>query len=232
MGCETTTMARKRTAHQQLDEHRQRVASEGAKFRELQEQQARAKAELERTGDVIAAAYASEDQDAIRKARKAKEEVMARVEDLEHRIAGASLRADQVREELAAFMRDHGRDLLDEREQTAREVAAELTKAVAAAVKAHHSYIAERQHVDSLVASVPGASPRVDGVSTGYSWEAELKALERAYRENPEAELPRPRWGGVIYRQNMDEAHKRLRAQRKPKQDLVETVVPGERRTP
>jgi hypothetical protein len=218
-------MPRKKTAHAELGEHRQRVASEGAKFRELQEQQARARAELERIGDTIAAAYASEDADAIANARKAKEEAMGRVEDLEHRTAGASLRAEQVREELAAFMRHRGRDLLDEREQTAREVAAELTKAVATAVKAHRAYIAERQDLDQLVAAVPGASPRVDGVRTGYSWEAELKALERAYRENSEAEPPRPRWAGMTYNRQRDAVHQRLKDQRRRQNEgLVDAV--------
>jgi hypothetical protein len=146
------------------------VAFEGTKFRELQEQRAHAEAELERIGDAIASAYASEDEGEIATASKAKEEATARVEDLEHRTAGASLRAQRAREELATFMRDHARDLLDEREETARAVAAELTKAVAAVVKAHRAYAAERQHVDQLVSAVPEASTRYDGTSTGYAW--------------------------------------------------------------
>jgi uncharacterized protein YhaN len=182
-------MPRKRTAHQHLDDHRQRVADEGIKFRELQETQARAKAELERIGDTIAAAYASEDEDTIRKAREAKEQAMARVEDLEHRVAGAELRAQRARQELDAFMAENAGALLEEREDAAREVAAELTAAVAATIRAHRTYVAERQHVDQLVAQAPGASPRYDGVSTGYPMEAELKALERSFREHPEAEV-------------------------------------------
>jgi hypothetical protein len=113
-------MARKqRSAHAQLDEHRQRVASEGTRFRELQEQQVQAEAELERIDDTIASAYASEDEGEIVEARKAKEEAAAKVEDFEHRTTGASLRAARAREELVTFTRNHGRDLLDEREQTA-----------------------------------------------------------------------------------------------------------------
>ena len=218
-------MPPKRTAHQELDEHRQRVASEGANLREMQAQRTRAEAELESLGDAIARAYASEDEGEVAEARKAKEEAAARVEDLEHRTAGASLRAQRAREELAAFMSARGRDLLDEREPAAREAAALLTRAVGETVKAHHAYIAERQHVDSLVASVQGATPAVDGVSTGYSWEAEVTALERAYRENPEVELPRPRRAGMTYNRQRDALHQHLKDQRrKPNEGIVDGV--------
>jgi hypothetical protein len=218
-------MARKPpSAHQQLDEHRQRVASEGTKFRELQEQRAQAQAKLERLGDAITRAYATEDEHEIAAARQAKKEAAARVEDLAHRTAGAGLRAERAREELAAFTRDHARDLLAEREGTAREVTARLTKAVGEVVQAHRAYVAERQHVDQLVSQTPDATTRYDGVSTGYPWEAELKALERAYREQSETEPPRPRWAGVAQRRNLDAVHRRLQAQRKPNEGVVDVV--------
>jgi hypothetical protein len=213
------------SAHEQLDENRQRVASEGTKFRELQEQQARAEAELERLGAAITRAYATENEHKIAAAHEAKEEAAARVEDLAHRTAGAGLRVERAREEVAAFTRDHARDLLAEREGTAREVTARLTKAVAEVVQAHRTYVAERQHVDQLVSQAPDATTRYDGVSTGYPWEAELKALERAYREHPEAEPPRPRWAGVAQRRNLDAVHRRLQKQRAQKSD--ESLAPG-----
>jgi hypothetical protein len=216
----------RKSAHAQLDEQRQRVASESMKLRELQEQQARAKAELERIGDTIAAAYASEDQDAIRQARQAKEDAMGRVEDLENRVAGAELRVQQAKRGLDEFMRDRSRDLLDEREGTAREAADRLTRAVAEAVKARHAYDNERQHIDQLVGQVPGASVRADGVSTGYAWETPLRDLERAYRESPEAEAPYPRWSGMVYRQNMNAAHQRLQSQRRKSNNVAEVVRP------
>jgi hypothetical protein len=121
-------------------------------------------------------------------------------------------------------MRDHARDLLDEREETAREVAAELTRAVAATVRAHRAYVAERQHVDQLVSAVPEASARYDGTSTSYPWADALRELERAYRENSEATAPRPRWAGVAQRRNVDALHRQLQAQRK--QRIVDAVEP------
>jgi chromosome segregation ATPase len=213
-------MPRKRTAHQELDEHRQRLASEGAKFRELQAQRTRAEAELESLGDAIARAYAREDEGEVAEARKAKEEAAARVEDLGHRTAGAELRAERAREELAAFTAENARGLIEEREGAAREVAAELTRAVAEAVRAHGAYVAERQHVDRLVSAVPEASTRYDGVPTSYAWERELKELERAYREQSEAEAPRPRWAGVAQRRNLNAVHRGLREKRG--QEIVE----------
>jgi DNA repair exonuclease SbcCD ATPase subunit len=215
----------RKSAHAQLDEHRQRVASESMRLRELQEQQARARAELERIGDGIASAYASEDADAIAKARQAKEDAMARVEDLEHHVAGVKLRAQQAKRELDEFMAANSRDLLDEREETAREVATELTEAVARAVKAARAYEAERQHLDQLVARIPGAQPRLDGVPTAFHWQDVLRELDRAYREHPEAEPPRPRWFGMTYRRHEDETHRRLQAQRGKKP--VDVIHPG-----
>jgi chromosome segregation ATPase len=220
-------MPRKRTAHDQLDELRQRVAGEGMKLREAQARLEAAKAEVEDRSRSLTDAYAAEDAKVARERREELERAEGEVLDAQHRVSGAELRAQRAREELATFMRDHGRDLLAEREQTAREVAAELTEAVAAVVKARRAYIAERQHVDQLVAAVPGASSRVDGVRTGYSWEVELRALERAYRENPEAELPRPRWAGMTYSRQRDAVHQRLKDQRrKPNAEVVDVVRP------
>jgi hypothetical protein len=212
------------TAHSRLEEHRERVATEGMKRRELQEQQARAQAELERIGDVIAAAYASENEDAIAEALKAKEELENRVGDLGHRVAGVELRARHAREELDGFLAENAGDLIAEREETASRVAADLTEAVAAAVKARHAYDNERQHIDELVSRAPGATTRYDGVSTGYPWEAELKALERAYRQNPEGPpAPAARWAGRTYRSNMDAVHRRVQEQRRRGSGVVLT---------
>jgi hypothetical protein len=220
------TMPRKKTMHAQLDQHRQRVAAEGMNLRELQEQQARAKAELERIGDTIAAAYASEDGAVIAKARKAKEEAMGRVEDLEHHVAGAELRARRAREELQTFTAEHARELLEEREPVAREAATALTSAVAEVVKARARYDDERSHIDELVSQVPDASTRFDGVPTSYAWADALRELERAYKQAPEAPVPRPRWAGQHYRQNMNAVHQRLQQQRRGGNDVVEAVRP------
>jgi hypothetical protein len=220
-------MPHKRTAHQQLDELRQRVADEGVKLREAQVQLEASKAKVEDRSRSLTDAHALEDAKLARERREDLERAEGEVLDAQHRVGGAELRAQRAREELATFMRDHARELLDEREQTANEVAAELTRTVAAVVKAHRAYIAERQHVDQLVAAVPGASSRVDGVRTGHGWEVELKALERAYRENPEAELPRPRWAGMTYGRQRDAVHERLKDQRRrPNAEVVDVVRP------
>ena len=67
----------------------------------------------------------------------------------------------------------------------------------------------------AAVAKVPGAEPRLDGVSTSYSWEPELRSLERAFRENPEADVPAPRWAGRSHIANLNQVHRRLREGRR-----------------
>jgi hypothetical protein len=215
----------RRSAHQQLEELRQKVASEGGKLREAQLQLEASKVEVEDRSRALTDAYAAEDAELARERREKLARAEGEVLDAQHRVSGAELRADRAREELATFTRDHGRDLLDEREQTALEVAAELTEAVAAVVKAHRAYVAERQHADRLVSAVPEASTRYDGVPTSYAWERELKELERVYREQSEAEPPRPRWAGVAQRRNLDAVHRRLKKQRALKSD--ESLVRG-----
>jgi hypothetical protein len=220
--------SKRRSAHQQLEELRQKVAGEGVKLREAQLQLEASKVEVEDRSRARTDAYAAEDAELARERREELERAEGDVLDLQHRVSGAELRAQRAREELATFMRDHARDLLDERHETAREVATELTKTVGAVIKAHRAYVVERQHVDHLVSQVPGATTRYDGVSTGYSWEAALKELERVYREHPEAEPPRPRWAGLAYRRNMDSVHRELRARRrKPNEGLVDAVRPS-----
>jgi hypothetical protein len=138
----------------------------------------------------------------------------ADVLDHRHRVAGAEVRAERARAELGSFGAENAVALLEEREGLGRELAAELTAAVAAVIKAHRKYVSERQHVDGLVAMVNGARPRYDGVSTGYAWERELKELERGYRAAPEAEPPRPRWSGRTHQRNADAVHRRIRERR------------------
>jgi hypothetical protein len=62
--------------------------------------------------------------------------------DRQHRVGGAELRAQRARQELEAFTAANARALLEEREETARGVTAELTRAVAAMVRAHRAYLA------------------------------------------------------------------------------------------
>jgi len=216
----------RKSAHAQLDELRQKVASEGVKFREAQVGLKASKAKVDDASRALTDAYAAEDDAKLARERRGElQAAEAEVVDWQHRVTGAELRAQRARDELQSFT-ENAHALLDEREPTAAEVANELTRAVAATVKAARAYEAERQHIDQLVAQAPGASPRYDGVSTGYPCEAELKALERVWRENPEAEPPRPRWSGISHRQNLNEVHRRLREQRRGGDGVVETVRP------
>jgi hypothetical protein len=154
---------RKKTAHAELDEHRQRVAAEGMKFREAQSRLEATKAKLEDCSRALTDAYAAEDQKLARERREELKREEAEVVDCQHRVGGAELRARRAREELDAFLAASAGVLLGEREDTAKRVAAELTRAVAEVVRARRAYDAERSHVDDLVSKLPGASPRHDG---------------------------------------------------------------------
>lgn len=208
---------RKQSAHAELDELRQAAAGERVKQRELGLQLDAAKLEVEQASASIADGYAVEDQRAVTAARKTEEAAVAKVRELQHRANGAELRVDRAQQALDEFQRDHARDLLAEREDTARTVAAELTRSVRETVRLARAYVAERQTVDRLVATVPGATPRADGPAAAHPWESQLKALERAVMEVPELEPPLPRWQGLGHRQAEDSGARRLQLQRKRK---------------
>jgi hypothetical protein len=205
----------KKTAHDQVDELRRRVADQGVKLRQAQAELEAAKAKVEDCSRRLTAAYASEDAKLAGERRDELQCAEADVADYQHRASGAEVRAERARAELDGFLAENALTLLEEREGLGRELAAELTAAVAQVTRAHARYVAERTHIDQLVAKVPGAQPRYDGVSNSYGWERELKALERAFRENPEAEPPRPRWSGRAYGHNLNSVHRRLREARR-----------------
>jgi hypothetical protein len=204
-------MPRRKSAHDQLDELRRQVAEEGMKLRRAQAEFEAAKARVEDRSRALTDAYALEDTQLAHERREELKQAEADVLDHQHRVAGAEARAERARAELGSFAAENAMALLEEREGVGRELAAELTAAVAAVIQAHREYVSERQHVDGLVAMVNGARPRYDGVSTGYAWERELKELERAYRAAPEAEPPRPRWSGRTHQRNADAVHRRIR---------------------
>jgi hypothetical protein len=115
------------------------------------------------------------------------------------------------------FAREWVRDLLAEREQPARTVAAELTTSVHETLRLAKAYVAERQAQDQLVAAVPGATPRADGPASSHPWESRLKDLERAVVEVPECPAPLPRWRGLEYRGQQDGISRREKLRRKNK---------------
>jgi chromosome segregation ATPase len=204
-----------RAAHDQLDELRRRVADENQKLRSAQAELAASTAKVEDCSRRLTDAYAGENAKLAGERRDELQRAEADVADQQHRVAGADLRAERARQELDSFVAANAQALLEEREPLARELAAELTSAVDAVVRARARYDAERQHIDGLVAKVPGAEPRHDSVGTGYNWEAELRALERAYRTNPSADVPAPRWSGRAHLANLNETHRKLREQRR-----------------
>lgn len=219
-------MPRKPTAHAQLDQLRQQAAAERVRHRDLQAELEAAELEVEQASHAIAAGYAAEDQHAVTAARKAEEAAAVQVKDLQHRVTGAELRVEDAQRAADLFAQDHAYALLEEREQPARTVTAELTASVHQTLKRARAYLSERQIQDQLVAAVPGATPRADGPASTFPWESRLRELERAVQEHPEIDPPLPRWHGLQQRREQDNVHRRAGLLRRKK------LTPPERDEP
>lgn len=195
------------SAHATLDQLRQQAAGERVKQRELQAELEAAKAAVDRASDEITEAYAAENQRAVTTARKAEQDAVAQVRELQHRIDGAAIRVARAQAEADSFQADHARELLDEREAEAREVAEELTRTGREAVRLHRAYRDIRTDIDGLVAAVPGATSRADGPEPTHPWEDALQDLARAIQDTPEVPPPLPTWDGLEHRRSQDNAH-------------------------
>ena len=204
----------RKTAHAELDELRQLAAVERIKRRELEAQLA-AEFDVEQHSAAITDGYAAEDQRAVAPARKGEEAAIAKAGELRHQVDGARLRVERAQADVDSFERDHARDLLAERERSARTVTLELAANVAETLRLAKVYVSERQAVDRLVAVVPGATPRNDGPAPQHPWEPALKALATAVQQTPELAPPLPTWQGIEQRQEPDQVHRRVGLKRK-----------------
>lgn len=214
-------MPPKTSAHQMLDHHRQQVAAERVRHRELDAEMKAAKLAVEQAAAAIAEGYAAEDQRAVAASRKAEEAAVAKVKDLQDRLTGAGIRVERAQREADTFAEEHARDLLEERAADARELALNLTRAGHEVVRLHRDYVAMRTDIDALVATVPNAVVRSDGPTPRHAWERQLRDLERAIREAPEVAPPLPRWAGLEQRQQHDRTHRllQLRRRKRPTDD-------------
>jgi hypothetical protein len=192
------------------------------KQRDLESQLEAAKLEVEEAPRAIADGYAAEDLRAVTASRKREEAAVAKVKDLQHRLRGAELRVERAQREADDFAREHARDLLEEREADARELALKLTRAGHELVRLHRAYLALRTDIDSLVGASPGAVVRSDGPPASHAWERQLRDLERAIREAPEVQPPLPRWAGLQHRQQQNAIHRRAGLLRRKKRSPEE----------
>jgi hypothetical protein len=207
----------RKTAHAELDELRQRAADERMKRRDLEAALVSAKVKVEEASVAITDGYAADDRRAVGRARKAEEEAVAEVRELQHRVDGTALRVERAQAQHDEFLRGRVSDLLEEREQPARIAAVELTASVRETLRLSRAYLAERRAQDQLVAATPGASPRTDGPAAAHPWEAQLQALARAVSEVPEIPAPLPRWAGLEQRARQDGVNGRAKLRRKKK---------------
>jgi hypothetical protein len=205
----------RKTAYATLDELRQIVAHQRMKARDLDAAVEVAKQEVEDASRAVTDAYAVEDATLAQQRRKQLEASEAKAIDLGHQVTAAAQRVELGRRAADTFAQEHARDLLAEREQAARTVAAELTASVRQTLMLAKAYVAERRTVDQLVAAVPGAIPRNDGPAPEHPWEHALRQLQRAHQETPELDPPLPRWTGLQQRQQEDDVNRRASLLRK-----------------
>lgn len=207
----------RRSAHGELDLLRQDAAKQRMKARDVDAELEAAKQRAEDIGDSITEAYVEDNAKLVQQLRQEMQAAEAEVKDLAHRSQAAGLRVERAQQAVDNFAAEHGQELLEERAPAAREGALQLTRLAHETVRAHQAYIAMRMEIDGLVAGVPDAVPRLDGVDAGYAWERELKDLARAVREIPEVEVPAPRWAGVEQRRLQDDANRFEQLRRKQK---------------
>jgi hypothetical protein len=204
----------RKSFHDHLDQLHAQTTAERVKARDLEAKLEAAKLAVEDTSRAITAGYEAENDRAVRAARRKLQSAEADAADLGHQVTAAALRVERAQRELDRFQREHARNLLDEREQASRTVAADLTAAVHEVVRLAAAYRAERQMQDRLVAKVAGASPRVDGPAAAHAWERQLRDLERAVSEVPELPAPLPSWWGLDNRRTENATARRLQLQR------------------
>jgi hypothetical protein len=205
----------RRSAHAELDQLRQTVATERVRARDVDAELEAAKQRVEDISDDLTEAFAEDDTQLVQQRRQELQAAEAQVKDLAHRSRAAGLRVERSQRAVDDFAAERARDLLEERVPAAREVALQLTRAGHELVRAHHAYTSMRMEIDGLVAATPNAVPRLDGVSASYPWERELKDLARVVSETPEVEVPLPRWHGLADRERRDRTHRLLQLRRR-----------------
>jgi hypothetical protein len=173
--------------------------------------------------------YAAEDQRAVTASRKAEEEAVAEVKELQYRLTGAEIRVERVQRDADTFAREHARELLDERAADARELALKLTRAGHEVIELHHAFVAMRSDIDALVGAVPDAVVHSDGPPPSHPWERQLRDLERVVRESPEVQPPLPTWAGLKDREQRDSTNRLLQLRRRkrltqPEQDELDRI--------
>jgi hypothetical protein len=119
----------KQSAHAQLDTLRQQAAGERVSQRELALRLEAAKAAVDDAGAAVTEAYAADDTKLAPRRRQEVDAAAADVLDLQHRFDAAGLWVERAQAEADSFQAEYARELLDEREPEARELAEALTRA-------------------------------------------------------------------------------------------------------
>jgi Fic family protein len=187
---------------------------EHARVHELEVELEQATLAVEEAGLTITDGYAAEDEQAVREARKRERAAVEKLEDLEHRLAGAAIRAERAGERVDVFQTERAGDLLSEAEDAARDTTADLRRAVQETVRIRRQYKQDRTAIQQLVNRIEPGAGQVNGPPSSCAWERELADLERGLKRGDDLEPPLPRWHGKVWRRQEDEAARRLRSER------------------
>jgi Fic family protein len=188
---------------------------EHARVHELEVELEQATLAVEEAGRTITDGYAAEDEQAVREARKRERAAVEKLEDLEHRLAGAAIRAERAGERVDVFQTERAGDLLSEAEDAARDTTADLRRAVQETVRIRRQYKQDRTAIQQLVNRIEPGAGQVNGPPSSCAWERELADLERGLKRGDDLEPPLPRWHGKVWRRQEDEAARRLRSERR-----------------
>jgi hypothetical protein len=127
-------MARKPSAHAELDELRQAAARSAGARLEAEVGVAGAQAALGRLENELGEAYYRDQSSEAAKPRKSRSDLEAAVEDTELRLAAARRRDEGARAAVDAFQTERARDVLAESAPVGERLARELTETLERAV--------------------------------------------------------------------------------------------------
>jgi len=127
-------------------------------------------------------------------AKKARAQAEAQAEDAAIHAEAARLQADEAARQRTEFESGHAKALIDELRPAASELVDHLAAPRDALIDGAAEWADMSAHVNSLVALVPGATPRYD--VPGQHGLEELVRLAKDSRD-VEVRSPLPHWGGV-----------------------------------
>lgn len=212
----------KRSAHEELDRLQKDAANQNVAARAAEDDLRQAHAKVEQAIQELEGAYATENEQLASEARKAVAAAQGEREDRHHRLNARRQRAHQATEAANTFRIEQAHELLAERHNEAMTLAVQLQEAIEKVIALDARWAKHAQQTQTLVAVVPGASPRVDGGPSDHAFTRTIRDLRNVLNEGGEVSAPIPSWQGRASREQQDRTHQLLRLQREGNQTAIE----------